>query len=130
MFKLNVPSINMDLSAEGEWFNFTPEISFKVARDGNPSHERYLQSNVKRFRKLEDKGEVRQLKQMRNEIIVKYILKDWKGLKDGKKDFEFNQDNALAVISDPQYEAIKLFVLECSMDDMAFENDLEEIVKN
>ena len=127
---LNVPSLNMDLSSEGVWFNFTPDISFRIARDGNPAHERALQSRVKRFRKMEEKGEIRQLKQARNEMLSQYILKDWKGLKDGNKDLPFSQESALAIISDPQYESIKIFILESSMDDTEFENDLEVTVKN
>ena len=130
MFELNVPSLNMDLSTDGVWFNFTPDISFKIARDGNPAHERALQAGIKRFRKMEEKGEIRQLKQVRNELLTKYILKDWKGLTDGDEPLPYTQEAALAIISDPQYESIKLFILECSMDDSVFENDLEDTVKN
>lgn len=130
MFELNVPSLDIDKSIEGVWFNLTPEIAFKVARDGNPRHERALQSRVKRYRKLEEKGDSRQLKQARNELIVQFILKDWKGLKDGKKELAYSEETALAIISDPQYESIKLFVIECSLDDSVFENEAEEVIKN
>ena len=130
MFELNVPSLNIDLSTEGVWFNFTPTISFKVARDGNPQHERALQAGIKRFRKLEEKGEMRQLKQARNELLTKYILKDWKGLTDANEPLPYTQEAALAIISDPQYESIRDFVMECSLDDSVFEDDVEDTVKN
>lgn len=127
---LNVTSINVDLSVDGVWFNLTPDISFKVARDGNPAHERALQSHIKRYRKMDEKGEARQIKQARNEMIAKYILKDWKGLKDNGKPLKFSEDVALAILSDPQYETIKTFVVECSLDDAEFEDDAEETIKN
>ena len=42
---------------------------------------------------------------------------------------DFNADTALSIITDPQYEQIKNFIVDCSRDESEFESEEEEIVK-
>ena len=130
MPKLNLPSLNMDVSTEGKWFQFNDDIRFKVARDGSPKHKRALQSKLKQIEKLRDKGDYNRIEHLTNEMLVRYILKDWEGIEEeGGRALDFTQDNALSIISDPQYEQIKNFIVDCSRDESEFESEEDETVK-
>jgi len=129
MQKLNIPSVDMDHASDGVWFPYTSTISFKVARDGHPRHKRALQGKLKQIGKMREKGEFSRIEHLNNEMTVQYILKDWKGLKEGTKNLPFEQATALSIISDPQYESLKNFIVDCSQDESAFETQEDEIVK-
>lgn len=129
MQALNIPSVDMDQANDGVWFSYTPTISFKVARDGHPRHKRALQGKLKQIAKMREKGEFSRIEHLNNELTVQYILKDWKGLKEGTKALPFDTSTALTIISDPQYEPLKNFVIDCSHEESAFETQEGEIVK-
>ena len=130
MLKLNLPSVDMDAASEGVWFTFTDTISFKVARDGNPKHKRALQSKIKQIEKMREKGDYNRIENLTNELMVRYILKDWKGITEGDdKELPFAQDTALTILSDPQYEQIRNFIVDSSRDESEFETEETEIVK-
>lgn len=130
MLKLNLPSVDMDAASEGVWFPFNDTISFKVARDGNPKHKRALQGKLKQIEKMRDKGDYNRIEHLTNELIVRYILKDWKGITEGKgKELPFAPDVALTILSDPKYEQIRNFILDSSRDEVEFETEEEEITK-
>ena len=130
MLKLNLPSVDMDAANEGVWFPFTDTISFKVARDGNPRHKRALQAKLKQIEKMRDKGDYSRIEHLTNEMTVRYVLKDWKGITEGKdKELPFSPDIALTILSDPQYEQIRNFILDSSRDESEFETEEDDIVK-
>lgn len=130
MLKLNLPSVDMDAASEGVWFPFTETISFKIARDGNPKHKRALQAKVRQIEKMRDRGEYKRIEHLTNEFTVRYILKDWKGITEGEgQELPFAEDTALTILSDPQYEQIRNFIMDSSRDESEFETEEEEIVK-
>lgn len=130
MLDLNLPSVDMDAASDGVWFPFTDKISFKIARDGNPKHKRALQGKVKQIEKMREKGDFNRIEHLTNELTVRYILKDWKGITEGKgKELPFSQETALTILSDPQYEQIRNYILDCSRDESEFETQEDEIVK-
>ena len=130
MLNINLPKVNLDLAEDGKWFEFTDDISFKIARDNNPKHKRALQAKFKQIQKWQEKGDFRKIEHLTNEIIVRYLLKDWKGIKEeGGKMLPFSEDTALTIVSDPQYESIKEFIQDSSRDYMEFEVEVEETVK-
>ena len=131
MLDLNVQAIDMDKASDGVWFVFNDNISFKVARVRNPGHERALQAKDKQIQKLEERGgESKKLERLRVEIMARYILKDWKGLKDGEKNLPYSESSAIEILLNPKYESIKLFILESATDYAEFEDGAEETIKN
>ena len=130
MQKLNLPSVDMDKAEQGVWIDFTDTISFCIARDGNPKHKRALQSKLKQIEKMREKGEYKRIEHLTNEMTVRYILKDWKGITEGKGvELPFAQDVAMTILSDPQYEQIRNFIIDSSRDEVEFETQEDEIVK-
>lgn len=129
--KLNVPRIDVDLASEGKWFPFTDTVSFKVAKFGNPAHKRALQHKFKQMQKYRDRGEFAQLERLTDELTVRCLFKDWRGLEEeGGKPLEYSHDAALSIICDPQYLGIKEFVSDCAASGDFDEEDEEDIVKN
>ena len=125
MQELNLPSINMDVAEDGKWFVFNNDISFKVARDGNPKHKRALQSKFKQMTKLRERGDIARLEHMNTEMQAQYILRDWKGIKDDKgKEVTYSMEVGLTVLSNPRYAQVKEFIQDCSADSAEFEEDL------
>jgi len=126
--KLNVPKIDMDLASEGKWFKFNDEISFKVARDGNPQHKRAIQNKFKAIQKHRDRGEVDRIERINNELIARCVLRDWKGLEEeGVGAIHYSYEIALAIISDPAYQGIKEFIIECSSASEEFDEEADTI---
>jgi len=132
MLNLNLPRTDIDLATDGKWFQFTDDISFKVAQDGNPSHTRSLQSKLKQIQKLQDKGDYARAMYIHDQITCKNILKDWKGIREEgvKADLPFSEESALTIITNPAYKSIKEFIQDCSRDESEFEEVKKEIVKN
>ena len=129
IMKLNLPTVDLETAEDGKWFPFNDTISFRVARDGNRNHKRALQNKFKSIEKMRTKNDFAAVERLTNEMMVKYILKDWKGLEDDGQALPFSEDAALNVISNPEYEIIKEFITDCSQDRSEFETGEDEIVK-
>jgi hypothetical protein len=134
MLKLNLPTVDLESSENGKWFDFNDTISFRIARDGNKNHKRALQSRFKQIAKMREKNDFQRIERLTNEMMAKHILKDWKGVMEAtaggeEKALEFNESNALSIISDPMYQIIKEFITDCSQEGSEFETGEDEIVK-
>jgi len=135
MLKLNLPTVDLETAEDGKWFDFNETISFRVARDGNKAHKRAMQNRFKQLEKMRDKHDFKRIEAFTNEMLAKYILKDWKGIIEqgvgDKKDkaLPFDETNAMSIISDPAYEIIKEFITDCSQSSVDFETGEDDTVK-
>lgn len=129
---LNIPSIDIDLSTEGKWFEYGDTgIAFKIARNGNPQHKRALMGKANQIKKLTEKGDFNRANRINDEMIAQFILKDWRGVKNANKSVDYTVDNGIALLTDPRYEDVANFIADCSHEYAEYEaQETEELVKN
>ena len=112
--KLNLPQIDTDKSEEGSWIDYSSGISFCIARDGNKGYTADMQKMYKQNRRfIENKSMTdEQADSLLSDLQAKHILKGWKGLKNGTKDFPYSLENAKLLLSDSSYQEVRDWIME------------------
>lgn len=110
---LNVPSIDKEASTDGVWLDYQPDISFRIARDGNPGYKKAINTLYKVNKTFIDNKTLsdEQSNAMMNKIIATYILVDWKGLKNGDEDFPYSIESAIELLSDERYGELRTWII-------------------
>lgn len=130
---LNLPTVDLETAEAGKWFDFNETMSFRIAKDGNAKHKRAVQGKFAQIEKLRGRNDFNRIEALTNELMSKYILKDWKGVTEetdeGTVVLPFSSEVALTILSNPAYEIIKEFVLDCSQSRTDFETGEDELVK-
>jgi len=130
MLKLNLPKTNIDLASDGRWVAFSDEISFKIAMDNNPGHKRAVQAKFKQIQKLREKSNFNRIEIINNELLVRYILKDWKGItEEGGKNLPFDEETALQILGNAEYQSIKDFIQDESREIDEYDSEVIATVK-
>ena len=113
---LNLPSVDIALEEDGAWIDFTENVSFCIARIGSPEYKTALRKEYNRNKRFIDNGTMSD--EQSDKVLIglqaKYILKGWKGLKNGKDKFPYSEENAVSLLSDPSYAEIRAWILEQS----------------
>ena len=135
--KLNIKVTNNDLAKDGAWVDWAlvEGVSVKMRRSSLAEPQRHLLSMAKRNRKAMRTNDVKAQKRLMVTFLAEHIITDWKGLTDNKKEFKFNQENAIAALKED--DDFYLFVLQeadnvmnfMEEDDTTVEDRAEELKK-
>lgn len=128
--KLNIPKTNRSAAVSGVWADFNGEISFKVAKAGNPEHQAELDKYAASIKRARDTNDRRAIKNYNNLMIVECLLKDWRGVCDEEgNEVAYSKEQAKAIIDDDDFESVKLFILETANDNALYEDKLRDEIK-
>lgn len=126
--QLNLKAIDLDISESGVWLEYDDGIEFLIARANTPGYRGAVKKIQKIHKRQIDSDTLSDAKadKLAAETMADWVLKDWKGLKNGKIDFEYNRENCIAFLSDERYLEIRRWIM-VQADDL--ENYRLETVK-
>lgn len=134
MPKLSSLKTNVVQEEEGVWVPYAQGIQLRIARYGNRSFkarmERLTKPHLRQIRKNSFPEEEAQ--KFLNECLAHHVLLGWKGL-DGEngKPLKYTPDEALKILSDPEYQDFYNDVVELSKDRQLFkEQDMQDAEGN
>jgi len=125
--------IDSEKEVHGVWVDLDDKTKLLIARWNNPAHAKFLKRAMEPYRKRARFGQLDDglAEKITREGLAKYILLDWKGLKDNGKDVPYSQEKALEYLSDPTIPWFADTVTDHSMDMTLFrEGDIEEAEDN
>ena len=125
MLDLNIPSINLDTANEGSWIVYQGDISFCIARSGNPAYKSALAAMYKVNKRGIDGGSLPDGKAeiLMNDLVSRHIVKGWKGLVSNGEPVEFTVDACNAILNDERYTELRDWILEMSRENENFREE-------
>jgi len=127
---LNIPSINIEASTEGAWKSFPllTEIKVKIARSGNKEAVSLRKKLIQEYRDANGKGDIPEVEshKINAKIYATAIIRDWKGVKSGKKVLKYTPEYALEILIDDKHEEFYSFVIRESMTIENFRNEVRK----
>ena len=114
-------NIGNEISDDYVWFDFSDDIQLQIGRAGSVEFLRAKEEVEKRYKKQIAKDTLPAEKTLilMHKAVAKAILVDWKGIKDGKKDFPYSEDNAVLIFQ--KYPSVFSFVIDMAAEDENFE---------
>lgn len=125
---LNNSKIDTKAETDGVWVDLDDETSILIARYLNPKHRAFVQKRMEPYRRLQrlNKLDDSVVEKIELEALAKYVLIDWKGLKDNGKTIKYSQEKALELLSDPTLVWLVDMVKEMSNDMSMFRQEMLE----
>lgn len=134
MFDLKALAVDSKKSTEGVWIDFLGTgAQVKVARHNNRRAENARSAALYEFYKdLKDESKSEdieaKLRQVQAEVMAEFILLDWKGFGLDGEVLEYSVENAVKILSNPDFEDVYQFILNESTKREHFERSNEEAV--
>jgi len=127
---LNIPSINVESSTEGAWkaFPLMTSIKVKIARAGNKKAVALRKQLVQEYRDTHGKVEMSEADhhEINAKVYATAIIRDWKGIKSGKKVLKYNPECALEILIDDKHEEFYSFIIRESMTIENYRNEVRK----
>lgn len=125
-------AIDLKKEVEGVWFPLTsiPGVDVKVARAGNPRHEKAAQRLMKPYLKSRRFGkdlppEVQD--RIETDLILDTILIDWRGMPgEGGQEAPYSKELAAVLLRDPEFKIVKEEIGQCAEELDAYKKEEEE----
>lgn len=133
----------MDLSAlktdiikekEGIWVRYLDsDVKFKIARFGHLKYEKQVRNILKPHKKAVRRGNLNDQEIFRLIIpaICTHILIDWKNLLDNGKEYKYSVDNAIKLLSNPEFRDVYEFIIDIAGEGENYRKEfMEQAEKN
>lgn len=121
------------LATEGKWFNMSmlDGVEVKVAKSGNPAYDKLAQRLYKPYQdQIRRKVSLSEgvTKRITTDLIVKTLLKDWRGMPGEEEGTEvpFTEEAARELLDDPELKEIREEILGFSDNFAAFQMEADE----
>lgn len=116
--QLNIKAIDLDASESGVWKEYDDGIEFLIARSNTPGYRGAVKRIQKQHKRQLDTDSLSDTKsdKLAAELIADYILKDWKGLRNNGKKFEYSRESAIAFLADERYLEIRRWIVSQADD--------------
>ena len=110
---LNNNRIDAELAKEGVWVPLD-DADLLIAQWLNANHREFIQKATQPHRRAMQMGTMSKEAEERIEVlgIAKTVLLDWRNLQDGGADIEYNEENAVRLLGDPDLVWFRDFVRE------------------
>lgn len=124
-FNLNIGAIDLEKAEAGTWIEYDNGIEFLIARSNTPAYRKAVRHMHKRYKRQIDNETLSDEKSDRlmAELMADHILLDWSGLKNGKEEFKYSRENAVAFLSDERYAEVRLWIMAQADDLENFRED-------
>ncbi|MDH3375354.1 MAG: hypothetical protein OEQ39_00085 [Gammaproteobacteria bacterium] len=125
---LNIGAIDLEKSESGVWIEYDSGISFLIARADTSPYRSAVRKMHKRYKRQIEQETLSDEKSDRlmAELMAEHILLGWSGMMNGKEEFKYSRDNAVAFLSDERYAEVRQWIMAQSQD---LENFRAEEVK-
>ncbi len=124
---MNLENFRTDqkLEEDGKWEDFGDGCKLLIARAGNKKWKDCWKKISKPYRKQIKRETISETKadELIIEAMAMAILLDWENLRDGKELIEYSKENAIKVLSIPDFREI---VSEISQSMENYQNELDE----
>jgi hypothetical protein len=120
---MNIADFRGDAALEtgGKWIKFE-DGEFLIAANMNPNHKKALQRLARKNPLAIRKNDIAAQERIAAEAMAETVILDWRGLKDGDKDFPYNRENAIKLLAIP---IIRDFIAEESQRISNFQAEAE-----
>lgn len=130
MTKLSSFRIDPELERDGKWFTYEGEVRFLIARIGNPRYSEYVRERAAEGEVASD-GTIdvnsTEWDRVHREAMGHAVLLGWEGLEeDDGSPLEYSPERSAALLSDPEYPEIYVFVAGKAMQRRNFRSRAKE----
>lgn len=128
---LNTFKVDQDKAQEGVWCDLG-DARLKVARYGNKKFQDALKNAMAPYKRLAEQGRLNDdiAEKILINAIAKYVLLGWENLTIDGKGVNYSYDNAVKILSNPEYKDFREVVVSMSQEvDLFRKEEVEEIVE-
>lgn len=130
---INELFVDVDLEAEGVWFEVDDETSVLVARSNNRKYRDMIKQLTKPYKRQIRQGTLKDatLDNIIGRAMAKTLLLNWKGLKIGGEEISYSVEKATELLTNEKLKDFREMIAEFANDAEAFRLERkEEIVGN
>ena len=120
-------------SKDGVWCPIDAVTNLRIARYGNAKFKRYLEREMKPYKRLIDKGALKEetADKILAGAIASTILVDWENMEYNGEPLAYSHEAAVKILLDPKLRDFRDVVVELSQDMQLFkEEEVEEDAGN
>ncbi len=115
---LKKQALDLDKTENGVWIEIDEKTSVLIARYGSPTFNKRMSELGKPYKYALAHGTLSEKKSnsILNKVIAETILLGWSGLASSGVDLVYSRETAIEILSDPENEDFKQFILEASKE--------------
>lgn len=128
---LNAFEVDTDLSQEGVWCDIA-DARLKVARYGNKKFQDALKIAMTPYKRLVEQGRLNDdiAEKILIEAIANHVLLGWENLSVNGKHLDYTVDNAIWILSQPEYKDFRELVISMAQEaDLFRKEEVKETVE-